>query len=490
MRKPEKMLANGVRSDCAGNLMRLSLDEALAVGNQLQVEAINGTQRILVTPSLAAQCGYSMESDPWGNTRIYMSLLGCFMANKDDSTFSTSLKLHMYKHTPSDVVSHDVTQTCSYSRWAFRDVLCDRNYMEVYDSKMNKLPGVSTRQGLLKLSRRLGFLKYTPQDSEEAPGIWKMTFYTPEPVAMVLKEAEQAGYGAKMTQTRLAIRSPYHTSETYSEDVSIASVTMTSADLMGFVTPIVKQVAGSLTGGVLFTDEFISWHIPRRVTPLTEGKAKITELYMGINGQRLDKAQMATRGYSLSTTEFHIVVDIPVGSPDGYYKSHAPDFQYHITYTIEPMLEVTWRPENTNEETKYKILFPITTPPMRHPINTIDYTIPEERVFNVHVGAFLHDVILKNITFPTGVLSVEECNARGFAVQEHRLANGTKMFSVSVAFDTEAVLKHNPEPLVTTYFLPLVFGFAVLPEDLPFAHRCRAPGISAGCCSSNTHWNL
>lgn len=91
------------------------------------------------------------------------------------------------------------------------------------DSKMNKLPGVSTRQGLLKLSRRLGFLKYTPQDSEEAPGIWKMTFYTPEPVAMVLKEAEQAGYGAKMTQTRLAIRSPYHTSETYSEDVSIAS---------------------------------------------------------------------------------------------------------------------------------------------------------------------------------------------------------------------------------------------------------------------------
>ncbi|XP_024147461.1 uncharacterized protein zpax1 [Oryzias melastigma] len=494
MRKPEKMLllwnlmaavlvlgqawpnvkhglqsTNGVRSDCAGNLMRLSLDEALAVGNQLQVEAINGTQRILVTPSLAAQCGYSMESDPWGNTRIYMSLLGCFMANKDDSTFSTSLKLHMYKHSPSDVVSHDVTQTCSYSRWAFRDVLCDRNYMEVStniageqqtkghvqnkdDSKMNKLPG----------------------DSEEAPGIWKMTFYTPEPVAMVLKEAEQAGYGAKMTQTRLAIRSPYHTSETYSEDVAgvpmeVLKVSVYHKTQQGL--NVVNLVAACPTGGVLFTDEFISWHIPRRVTPLTEGKAKITELYMGINGQRLDKAQMATRGYSLSTTEFHIVVDIPVGSPDGYYKSHAPDFQYHITYTIEPMLEVTWRPENTNEETKYKILFPITTPPMRHPINTIDYTIPEERVFNVHVGAFLHDVILKNITFPTGVLSVEECNARGFAVQEHRLANGTKMFSVSVAFDTEAVLKHNPEPLVTTYFLPLVFGFAVLPEDLPFAHN-------------------
>lgn len=37
----------------------------------------------------------------------------------------------MYSQSPSDVVSHDVTQTCSYSRWASREILCDRNYMEV-----------------------------------------------------------------------------------------------------------------------------------------------------------------------------------------------------------------------------------------------------------------------------------------------------------------------------------------------------------------------
>lgn len=86
------------------------------------------------------------------------------------------------------------------------------------------------------------------------------------------------------------------------------------------MTNISAVLMDSLTGGILFTDEFISWHIPRRVTPLTEGKVKIVELYMGINGQRLEKAQIAARGYSLSTTEFHIVVDIPVGSPDGYYK--------------------------------------------------------------------------------------------------------------------------------------------------------------------------
>lgn len=37
----------------------------------------------------------------------------------------------MNGQSPSDVVSHDVTQTCSYTRWASKEILCDRNYMEV-----------------------------------------------------------------------------------------------------------------------------------------------------------------------------------------------------------------------------------------------------------------------------------------------------------------------------------------------------------------------
>lgn len=50
---------------------------------------------------------------------------------QDDTTFTASLRLHMYKHSPSDVAVHDVTQTCSYTRWAPKEILCDRNYMEV-----------------------------------------------------------------------------------------------------------------------------------------------------------------------------------------------------------------------------------------------------------------------------------------------------------------------------------------------------------------------
>lgn len=75
-----------------------------------------------------------------------------------------------------------------------------------------------------------------------------------------------------------------------------------------------------LTGGVTFVDGMISWNIPRYITPLVDGRLKILEMHMGINGKRLDKAQMVSRGYKLSSKEYHIVIEIPVGSPDGYYK--------------------------------------------------------------------------------------------------------------------------------------------------------------------------
>ncbi len=39
--QPSPLTGSGLRSDCVGNLMRLSLDKALAVGNQLEVEALS-----------------------------------------------------------------------------------------------------------------------------------------------------------------------------------------------------------------------------------------------------------------------------------------------------------------------------------------------------------------------------------------------------------------------------------------------------------------
>lgn len=68
-------------------------------------------------------------------------------------------------------------------------------------------------------------------------------------------------------------------------------------------------------------------------------------------------------------------------------------------------------------------------------------TSTEDRIFNFILGDFLHDVELKNITFTTGLLTVQECNTRGYTVQEHTLLDNTKGFSLQVPFDADVVLK-------------------------------------------------
>uniref|UniRef100_A0AAZ3PT45 ZP domain-containing protein n=1 Tax=Oncorhynchus tshawytscha TaxID=74940 RepID=A0AAZ3PT45_ONCTS len=294
-----------------------------------------------------------------------------------------------------------------------------------------------------------------------------MTFHTPDSKVMVLKDAHRAGYGAMTTPTRLVLRSPYNMPETYAEEV--AGVPMEVFSVSTYYKQvrrlaIIVSAAACPTGGLVFTDEVITWYVPRRIPPLISSAFKILETHMGINGQRLDKTMMAIRRYKLSITESHVVIELPVGSPDGYYKSHAPDYSYHITYTVEPMLELLWRAEDTRADTRYKVLFPITTPLMPRPPHVTE--IPEQKVFNVLLGTFLHDVSLLNITFTTGVLTVTECNARGFDFQEHRFANSSKTFSLQVPFSDEV----NPNPLTTVYFLPLVFGLLILPEQIPFPH--------------------
>lgn len=137
----------------------------------------------------------------------------------------------------------------------------------------------------------------------------------------------------------------------------------------------------------------------------------------------------------------------------------------------------------------------MTNPPLRS-----SDTVPEEEVFTILLGAFLNDVVLKNIAFSTGVLTVEECKAAGFLIRERGYPNGTKGFSIQVPFDDDVVLKYvrevarmayrvslswlsgslfsrqhlqNPQPLDTRYTLSLVFGFLIMPEEAAFSHSVK-----------------
>lgn len=61
--------------------------------------------------------------------------------------------------------------------------------------------------------------------------------------------------------------------------------------------------------------------MPQYITPLmTDPRYQILEMHMGIDGKRINHALMEARGYTLIIKELQIIISLPVGGPDGYYK--------------------------------------------------------------------------------------------------------------------------------------------------------------------------
>ena len=90
-------------------------------------------------------------------------------------------------------------------------------------------------------------------------------------------------------------------------------------------------------GGVSFTEDLISWRLPRHITPLlSSSSCETLEAYMGIDGQRMDEATMIAQGYYFYVTDTHFVVEMPIGSPYGYYKVGNRRARTHVVTKGKP----------------------------------------------------------------------------------------------------------------------------------------------------------
>ncbi|KAJ8377735.1 hypothetical protein AAFF_G00254080 [Aldrovandia affinis] len=464
-------LPRGIDFECLGNLMTFSFDKSVLWGRSLDIDAVGGTDIIPVTEKVASQCGFSRTSDPWGNTKLYTSVQNCFVQNTDD-VFDLTLRFRLSGSALSAAVMHTVSESCTYAAWASREVTCTQNYMEVSVWRRVPTPEITEFN-----EKGVALEVIEPDEEVEADSLlqlWKVEFHTGRPKTMSIEETRNHGYGVAATLTRLLLRSPYRTAETTSMQVARVPMEVIIASTYIKRKWMVKRLdsaAACPTGGVTFTEEMITWMLPLRISPLLSSTTfNLLAYHLGIDGKRLDAATMEARKYRMTVTDLHIVVEIPLGSVDGYYKSQSPDYQYYITYSIEPMLELLWREDAMHDDTRYKVLFPITTPLMARPPLVIDKTTEEGKVFHFCVGNFLPDVELVNITFETTVLSIAEANSRGFDVHEHLFSNGSRFWGALVPFSDPFVHKGNAAPDVTAYTLQVLFGFVILPENTPFSH--------------------
>ena len=82
-----------------------------------------------------------------------------------------------------------------------------------------------------------------------------------------------------------------------------------------------------LPGSVHFTPDTITWFLPRHMDPLvSSSQFKLSELHVGVDGERLDATEMAARGYALSVDDKYVVLAIPVGAAGGYFKVGGTEY--------------------------------------------------------------------------------------------------------------------------------------------------------------------
>ncbi|XP_012724484.3 uncharacterized protein LOC105930698 isoform X2 [Fundulus heteroclitus] len=495
----QKKPSINISTKCLGNIMRV--DVGPLGGTLLDVAVIINNTGVGLTPSIAAQCGFSMKSDPFGNALIYVSLQNCFAQNAEDELFTTALQLRLHGSQFGQDEVYRVVETCQYDVWASREVICDYNYMEVSVRRAAPddfpLPGHSVSSSKPLNSRRAA--EKRPMDT----GFRATTvvFFTAEgEKPMSVTDAQKSGYGIGITPTRLVLRSPMMAPETYTQKVAGVPMrvfkTSTIFEKKWLATQVDAAAACPLhEGSVFFTQSTITWYLPRQIDPMiSSGQFNLLEVHFGINGQRLDAAEMQARDYSISLDDFYVITELPIGGVGGYYKSHIQDDLYYVSYMIEPMIELLWTEDSSHEQTKYKVFFHIATHLIPRPLELIDNTVPGEDMFKMTLGHFAPDVVLMNITFPTGVLSMQDCSARGFNILEHLSPNSSmKVFTLQVPFADPAVLKQAGNG-VTVYSLHLTFGLMLVDELVFFSYAASLeavvkdlvpPSVSGGCDNSN-----
>lgn len=72
--------------------------------------------------------------------------------------------------------------------------------------------------------------------------------------------------------------------------------------------------------GASVVGQMISWRFPLHLTPLMSSEVEILEMHMGVDGRRLTSEEMSSHNYGMIFTKSHVVVEIPIGAPGGYYK--------------------------------------------------------------------------------------------------------------------------------------------------------------------------
>ncbi|GCB64674.1 hypothetical protein scyTo_0000307 [Scyliorhinus torazame] len=163
-----------------------------------------------------------------------------------------------------------------------------------------------------------------PEATYAESGIWQVVFHIPGgKKSMTVKEAQRMNYGINTTISRILLRAPYHTNEAQIvliQGIPLTVIRSTSFYKEQWMVLLIDTAIACPVDGVTFTDDIIMWTVPRIFTPIVSGAVHQDNTSMGVNGIKLDPAQMAERNYTLDKNGTTLAINVPIGAQDGYFK--------------------------------------------------------------------------------------------------------------------------------------------------------------------------
>ncbi|XP_078503881.1 uncharacterized protein LOC144762531 [Lissotriton helveticus] len=464
------LAADSMVVDCVESLARISLNASYFLGKYVRFSVLDRSGTVFeVTPPFAAQCGYTITRDFWGNIEFRASSLSCF-SQIDDASFSMNVTIDI-SSTPDMVsaVTYVKKLMCPAYLWSAREIICETNYMEV--SVERSIPLAPE-----------GYVQDQPEDWAAAfpnavagnGSVWQIVFHLPSGrKAMPLSAAQEAGYGIRTTESRIVLRAAYNASEASTGifgGVDFSVLRSTSYYKLRWMVFMVDTAVACPVDDLKYTDDAILWSVPRQslIGPLMAGADNVqtSSGAFGVDLQKL-RAGDVRNEYVIQNDSLATTIQIPLGAPSGYYKSHVRHEMYGITYSVNIFLQNEWTDDKWGQ-TRQTIIKDITTPFMPRPPTVINETIPATRMFNATVGVFLQDVNLVFITIGPKTLSTAQANARGYLISELQHPDGRFSYQVNVPFDDPNVNKKVTWPF-TVYTLNVTFGFNVIPQGESFS---------------------
>ncbi|XP_044864561.1 zona pellucida sperm-binding protein 2-like isoform X1 [Mauremys mutica] len=456
-------------SECLGSLLRVALNAEYFEDKYLIFAVVDqfGTAQE-IDETLAAQCGYTIEYNYWGNIEFRASIISCYTHIESD-VYTLTVQIQAANNPDmKNALTHLKIVSCPYSPWHPRELVCETNYMEV--SVRRNVPQITA--DVLQDEPEDWALAF-PEATAGAVSIWQVVFHLPTGrKALLASDAQNAGYGLNTTDTRILLRAPYNATE--AQLVKVRGVTFSAVRASTFYKQrwmilMVDTAVACPIDGMEYTDDTIIWTIPKNLQTLSAGATSFNDLLVeiGVDLHKLSAREIASRKYVLSNNTDEITIQMPIGAEGGYYKTHVSEGQHGTKYYINLFLEHQWE-DNRWGVTKHTIIKKIETPFKLVPPTITNNTNSSIRLVNVTVGTFLPDVELVNLTIDDTTVTVPEALQHGYKVYETRYPNGSKGYIIETPFDVPSIKKEYLTEDTRLYTLNVTLGFIVQPTHETF----------------------